>query len=134
MKCTKPVNTYSFLSVFSKIICIFLGQHITLQSLLIVLKNRELFQGCIESLRRVLRNMGFTYKKDNPRRGLMELTRIAVMRTEFLQKYMKNVNSTKPSQFVYLDETWMFQNGTATRSWQDSSVKSVKSIRPDGKR
>ncbi|KAJ3620908.1 hypothetical protein MTP99_004820 [Tenebrio molitor] len=64
----------------------------------------------------------------------MELPRIALLRTQFLQEYMKNVNGTVPHQFVFLDESWIFENGTTGRSWQDNSPKSVRRTKVDGKR
>lgn len=78
--------------------------------------------------------MGFCYRKDDPRRGLMELPWIAVLRTHFLHAYMKNLNTEQPKQFVYLDETWIFENGTTGYSWQDTDQKSVKRTKVDGKR
>ena len=38
---------------------------------------------------------------------------------------MNNLQSKSPLECVYLDETWIFENGTVTRSWQDDSYKSV---------
>ncbi|KAJ8914221.1 hypothetical protein NQ315_003584, partial [Exocentrus adspersus] len=75
------------------------------------------------------------WNKDDPRRGLMELPHIALARITFLQNYMRNVNSERPSEFVYLDETWVFENGsTCCRSWQDSSKQTVQTTKTDGKR
>ncbi|KAJ8914157.1 hypothetical protein NQ315_016236, partial [Exocentrus adspersus] len=48
---------------------------------------------------------------------------------------MRNVNSERLSEFVYLGKTWVFENGfTCCRSWQDSSKKTVKTTKTDGKR
>lgn len=80
-----------------------------------------------------MKNLGFKYAKDDPRRGLLELPHIALKRQSFLQNYMKEKQSGL-RQFVFLDETWIFQNGTIGRSWQDNSVKSVKKIKVDGAR
>lgn len=99
-----------------------------------MLKERDIYNGGISTLGKILKDIGFRWKNDDPRRGLMELQSVALRRVEFLQKYMKNVHSINPSQFVYLDETWIFENGSVGRSWQDSSVKSVKRIKSDGKR
>lgn len=98
------------------------------------MKERNIFHGAITTLGKILKDIGFRWQKDDPRRGLMELPNVALKRVEFLQKYTKNLKSTNPSQFVYLDETWIFQNGTVGRSWQDNSAKSVKSVKGDGKR
>jgi hypothetical protein len=45
---------------------------------------------------------------------------------------MDNLNSSDPRPCVYLDETWVFANGTVRRSWQDEDVRSVKKITGEG--
>lgn len=65
----------------------------------------------------------------------MELPQIALKRTNFLSAYNKNLSSKYPRDLVFLDETWIFENGTtSTRSWQDESAKSVRRLKVDGKR
>lgn len=64
----------------------------------------------------------------------MELAHVAQRRFEFLQTYKANLMSPSPRQFVFLDETWIFENGSVGRSWQDKSTKSVKKAKGDGKR
>lgn len=113
---------------------IFVGQHITRASLIQILKERDIFKGGITSLGKVLKDIGFRFKKDDPRRGLMELDHIALRRVEFLKKYVTNLRQNIPSEFVFLDETWIYENGTVCRSWQDNSKNSVKKIKTDGKR
>lgn len=85
------------------------------------------------SLSRLLKEIGFKWKKDEPRRGLMELPDIAAKRVAFLRSYVKEKQDAL-YQFVFLDETWIFQNGTINRSWQDNNKRSVKTIKTDGKR
>ncbi|KAL1489035.1 hypothetical protein ABEB36_013980 [Hypothenemus hampei] len=48
-------------------------QNITLKTLHQKLKDRMLFSGCQSSLHTLLKELGFEWQKDNPRRGLMEL-------------------------------------------------------------
>ncbi|RZC42184.1 uncharacterized protein BDFB_012773 [Asbolus verrucosus] len=72
--------------------------------------------------------------KDEPHRGLMELQHVVFARVHFLRKYMDNLQSNLPLQCVYLDDTWIFENGTVSRSQQDNSHKNVKRIKVDGKR
>ncbi|CAH1978972.1 unnamed protein product [Acanthoscelides obtectus] len=108
-------------------------EQVTIQTLWSRLRDRALFDGSATSLRRLLRDLGFKWLKDNPRRGLMELPSTALKRVEFLRQY----NQAKVEalyQFVFLDETWIFQNGTIGRSWQNGNQKSVKAIKTDGKR
>lgn len=97
------------------------------------LQERDLFNGCITSLWKIVRKIGFKYSKDDPRRGLMELPTIAIKRVHFLHEYIR-LKKEGIRQFVFLDETWIFQNGTVGRSWQDSSTKSVKKTKVDGAR
>jgi hypothetical protein len=53
-------------------------KHITKFTLLRVLKAKHLFQGGASSLGKVLKGIGFRFRKDDPRRGLIELPRIAL--------------------------------------------------------
>ncbi|KAL1492343.1 hypothetical protein ABEB36_010604 [Hypothenemus hampei] len=89
-------------------------QHITLLFLLKVVKDRQLFNGCRRSLHTLLRNIGFKWQNDNPRRGLMELPDIAWKKINFLKSYHREKEGLY--QFIFLDETWIFQNGTIGRS------------------
>lgn len=97
------------------------------------LKEKQLFNGCPMSLGSLLKGIGFKWKKDDPRRGLMELPHVALKRVEFLRSYMKEKQEAL-YQFVFIDETWIFQNGTIGRSWQDDNKRSVKTTKVDGKR
>jgi hypothetical protein len=36
--------------------------------------------------------------------------------------------------FVFMDETWIFQDGTISKSWQDNNVKSVRKTKVEKKR
>lgn len=54
----------------------------------------------------------------------MELPHVAFKRLVFLKEYMKEKEESL-YQFVFLDETWIFQNGTIGRSWQDGNKRSV---------
>lgn len=83
---------------------------------------------------KILRNIGFRFKKDDPRRGLMELPNIVFARVRFLQEYVRNLKSESGLNCVFLDETWVFENGTVCSSWQDSDVRTVRKIKPEGKR
>lgn len=112
----------------------FIEQYVTRKTLLEVLKEKGIFFGGISSLGKILQNIGFRFKKDDRRRGLMELPNIALTRIRFLREYVRNLQSQSGLQCVYLDETWVFENGTMCRSWQDASVKSVRRIKPEGSR
>ena len=62
----------------------------------------------------------------------MEKPHVKTFRKIFPQKYMEILASSETKQFVFLDETWVFDNGTVRRSWQDEDVRSVKRISGDG--
>ncbi|KAJ3661538.1 hypothetical protein Zmor_005931 [Zophobas morio] len=64
----------------------------------------------------------------------MEKPHVVALRKVFLSKYMENVNSAEKKPFIYLDETWVFSNGTVRRSWQDEDLGSVKRTSGDGGR
>jgi hypothetical protein len=110
------------------------GKHVTQASLLEVLARKQIFLGSISSLNRVLHNIGFTFKTTDSRKRLMELGHVAISRVQFLRTYMQNLNAQNPLQCVYLDETWIFENGSVHRSWQDDSYKSIKKWNSEGKR
>ncbi|RZC37231.1 uncharacterized protein BDFB_002956, partial [Asbolus verrucosus] len=95
-------------------------EHITRTLLLELLKGRQIFNGCVNSLGKVLKEIGFRYKKDEPRRGLIELQHVVFVRVHFLRKYMDNCDQI---YHYNVDETWIFENGTVSRSWQDDSHK-----------
>lgn len=77
-----------------------------------------------------MHDLGFTFKKENNRRALLEKPYIAEMRLKFLKSYMENLNSPTPRQVVFLDETWIFSKGNPGKSWQDSDIRSVR--KPEG--
>lgn len=132
--CTREVSiitTIVYLTYFY--FCMLLEQHITIQSLWSQLKEKELFNGSTTSLNRLLKELGFKWMKDNPRRGLMELPNVVLKRVEFL-RYYKEAKDEGIYQFVFIDETWIFQNGIIGHSWQNENIKSVKTTKTDGKR
>lgn len=63
----------------------------------------------------------------------MELPHIALKRMSFLQQYIR-IKQERTYQFVFLDETWIFQDGSTLKTWHDKHVKSVKAKQIGGKR
>jgi hypothetical protein len=55
----------------------------------------------------------------------MEKPHVRSLRKIFLKRYMDKLVNPDAKPCVYLDETWVFQNGTIRRSWQDEDVRSV---------
>ncbi|KAK7866463.1 hypothetical protein R5R35_008984 [Gryllus longicercus] len=97
------------------------GEHVTLDSLIVeVRKNEDVgFSGGRTTLRKLLLEMGFSWEKTDNRRALIERADISAHRIEYLRQY-KNLKDVD-SNFVFLDETWFFSKGYATKTWQDSS-------------
>jgi hypothetical protein len=83
---------------------------------------------CFESFKFVFQDLKATDSK-----RLMELGHVAISRVQFLRSYMQNLNAQNHLQCVYLDETWIFENGSVHRSWQDDSYKSIKNGTLKGK-
>ncbi|KAJ3646484.1 hypothetical protein Zmor_024070 [Zophobas morio] len=108
--------------------------HVNLDTLGAELSAKFIYTYKRSSLAFLLKNLGFSYKKDDSKRALMEKSHVVALRKVFLSKYMENVNSAEKKPFIYLDETWVFSNGTVTRSWQDEDLRSVKRTSGDGGR
>lgn len=65
----------------------------------------------------------------------MEKPDIAEKRRRFLSLYMENEQlGLEKKPYVFMDETWIFSNGSIRKSWQDDSIKSVKKETGEGYR
>ncbi|XP_050294741.1 uncharacterized protein LOC126734938 isoform X1 [Anthonomus grandis grandis] len=102
-----------------------LKTNITLPFLRDVLKQRGTLEIGLSALSKLIKSIGFRYKKDCNRRYLCELPNIVSQRIGFLRQYTQNEKS-KLRKVVFLDVTWIFSNRSGIKSWQDESVKSVK--------
>lgn len=103
----------------------------TLEKLKTSLKNVELFDGGQSSLYKVIRDLGFVYKKFNHRRILMEKSDIALLRCQFLRK-IQNVDI---ENVVFLDETWLNENVHHDKGWTNDTIKgTLKAPLGKGKR
>lgn len=91
----------------------------TLRKLVSSLKDAGLFNGVPNSLRRILNELGFKYKRFNNRKVLLEKSSVALWRCRFLRK-MQKVDLTNT---VFLDETWVNESDSKKRGWTDDSVK-----------
>ncbi|KAK3920114.1 Methylthioribose-1-phosphate isomerase [Frankliniella fusca] len=99
--------------------------HVTIKVLLDKIKERGIdFRGGKETLRKVLHDLGFEFKKKDGTRLLKEKPRITLLRLEFLRRFRKAYLEGKKYR-VYLDETWCFLHGSGlTRTWQDKDIRS----------
>ncbi|KAF5302917.1 hypothetical protein FQA39_LY02097 [Lamprigera yunnana] len=64
----------------------------------------EIENQLIQCLKKLLPAIGFSFKKDDGRRGLFELEHIAAKRVQFLKEYIKNKDLEEYDP-VYLDGT-----------------------------
>lgn len=101
----------------------------TLRKLIVSLKRIGLFSGQKSSLAKVLKTIGFSYKKSDKRKVLMERTDIALARCDFLRE-AKTIQDWK--NIVFTDETWLNANHTVSRSWTDDTAASTSAV-PMGK-
>ncbi|KAF5301842.1 hypothetical protein FQA39_LY10627 [Lamprigera yunnana] len=101
------------------------GCHVTVATLKREVSEAGVFNFSSASLTRLLHSIGFSFTKDDGRRGLYELDHIASSRVRFLRDYNTNIQS-KDYDPVFLDETWIFSRGSPKKSWHDNTLKSIK--------
>ena len=87
----------------------------TLDKLLRVLKEKELFKGGRISLWKLLRKIGFRYRKVDDKRYVYEQPRIIQQRHRFLRRMQRNRSEGRP--VVYTDETWANAHDGRERTW-----------------
>jgi hypothetical protein len=66
--------------------------------------------------------MGFKYKIENNRKVLIERPYIAGQKIKFLKNYLRYKEDYPNIKFVYLDETWIYRNGSPIRTWVNDSL------------
>lgn len=96
---------------------------ITINTLYGELKERDTIDFSRSVLYNLLAELGLKYKKNDNRRALCERSNVVKKRIAFLRKYRDMKNN---SNFIYLDETWIFARGSQRKSWQGESTSSVK--------
>ena len=96
----------------------------TLRALHQVMTNEVQFSGSIETLRKMIRQMGYRWQKtrDN-RKVLLERPNIAALRQTFYQR--KKEFEDRGLQFVYIDETWIDTAYTLKNCWQGDNTPGV---------
>lgn len=80
--------------------------------------------------------MGFSYKKVNNIRILCEQSHVKAMKVKFIKKYRQYLESWEDVIFIYLDEAWIYRNGSEVRKWiydTDVEVK-PKRVKSEGKK
>ena len=91
----------------------------TLQELPEVVHQKGLFQSGKTSLKLLLKEMGFRFKKYNGWKFVMEQPRVITQRHSFLRKVRKYHRDGCP--MIYLDKTWLNPHHTLSNCWIDSS-------------
>lgn len=95
----------------------------TCKMLLPVLQEKINFKWQDTTLRRILKEMGYQWKKFGPKKQvLLEKENIVDARCEYLQKIRQFKQDCRP--IFYLDDTWVDTNLTFRKCWQNK--KSVK--------
>ena len=93
-----------------------------------LLKGNTEFDGCLESLRKVLFKIGFRFMKVDGRKFLMERSDVVASRAEFLREIKRF--REQGANIVYLDETWINQNYTVQKCWVDCSSNLATGVKP----
>lgn len=105
----------------------------TIGKLLTKLKDDLNFQGSAASLRRILKTLGFKWKRtDTNRKVLIEQSQIRFQRIQYLRKIKKYREEGRP--IIYSDESYVDSSHVSHHSWTDSSSKGIKKPLSKGSR
>lgn len=105
----------------------------TIAQLLKKLKEDINFEGSATSLRRIINEMGFKWKKtEDNRKLLIENTNIRCKRIEYLREITKYRAEGRP--IVYTDESYVDSSHTTSKAWSDGSSKGLKKKISKGQR
>lgn len=96
----------------------------TTAKLLPVLQEKIGFPWGVDSLRKILREMGFTFKKSSNKRSLL-IERPDIVTWRY--RYLKTVRQFRSEgrRVYYLDETWVDANLTFGKCWQAEGVRGI---------
>lgn len=105
----------------------------TINGLLRKLKTDINFQGSATSLRRILKRLGFQWKKtEDNRKLLIEQSSIRLKRIEFLQRITRYREEGRP--IIYTDESYVDSTHVSSKSWGDGSKEGLKKKISKGQR
>ncbi|KAH9642811.1 hypothetical protein HF086_012305 [Spodoptera exigua] len=105
----------------------------TIRNLLAELRDAIGFTGSRETLRRILHDNGYEFKKNSNERSLLiERYENVAWRRRFLRKMCNARQENK--HIVYLDETYIHQNYKPKKSWQGPSTSGLVDKISAGKR
>lgn len=98
---------------------------VTLKSLKIKLFEAIGFQGCLKTLRRIVKDMGFYFAKTESNRCiLMEKYEVRLKRIKYLEEIKKLRDSGR--NIVFMDESYIHTSHTKNKCWTDKNKKGVK--------
>ncbi|RVE51182.1 hypothetical protein evm_004147 [Chilo suppressalis] len=109
----------------------------TLRKLQVIARTELGFDCSLEVLRKILKAIGFSYKKCyNKRRALIEQTHIAAKREEYLAIIQNNRDLPEElrKDIIYLDESYIHSSYKVTICWQYLNIKSITKDISKGKR
>jgi len=78
------------------------------------------------SLRRLIRSLGYSFKGVDTRVKLLEKSHLREWRKRYIQKLNENEASQNPKEVIYLDESWIDCNATAKKGWTPKIMKSKR--------
>lgn len=91
------------------------------------------FIGSVSSLRTIIKELGFKWKKiENNRKVLIERSDIRAKRIDFLKQIRKCRQEKRP--IVYMDESYVLSSHVSQRGWCDGSLEGYKSSLNKGQR
>jgi hypothetical protein len=97
-----------------------------MRNVVFILKEAIKFPGGKEFLRRVLKKIGFKFRKcKNEWSFLMEGNDIVAQRATYLRIMKKSDELGSNKKLVYVDRMWFHLTYTAGKHWQDSKTESV---------
>lgn len=109
------------------------GERPTLKGMLHVLKNKIGFKGSLWCVRKVVKKLGFRWKKtESNRKVLIEKNDIRNLRLNYLVAVNRYRAENRP--IVYMDETYFHSTTTTEKTWTDSSVGCLKKSVSKGSR
>ncbi|CAH1109771.1 unnamed protein product [Psylliodes chrysocephalus] len=107
-------------------------EHVNFDTLLANLREIQIGEFGRTNLWKLLKEIGFRFKKEDNRKALCEKNIVVHKRIHFLREYTRLKENG--ASFIYLDEIWIFSKGGTKRIWQDENIKSIKHTNGEGKR
>lgn len=105
----------------------------TIKLLLRKLRQDIGFNGSATSLRTILKDLGFKWKKtEDNRKLLIEHTNIRLKRIEYLQKLAQYREEGRP--IIYTDESYVDSSHVKPKAWSDGSTQGLKKNISKGQR